>query len=142
MANDLTFVLRGPSDVVAAISALTKMHTDSLKPDFVCVIKPFVKNRSKAQNDLFHEWIKVISREHGSDFEWTKNEIKRKFLGFQKHRYKDHDGNVVVQEIIPESSKLNTKEMKYFMDQIMAWAATDMGITLPIPEDTAWSIKD
>lgn len=43
------------------------------------------------------------------------------------------NGNIV--SVVGSTSKLNTNQMKTFMDKVQADAATELGINLPLPVD-------
>ena len=43
------------------------------------------------------------------------------------------NGNIV--SVVGSTSKLNTIQMKTFMDKVQADAATELGVNLPLPVD-------
>ena len=98
------------------------------------------KARSMSQNNLAHLWFGEISKwltGHGRDFatpEWCKDAMKHTFLGYEDV----FDTDVVTgistrRQALRHTSKLDTGEMKLFMDLVYAWAL-DKGLPLTIPE--------
>lgn len=98
------------------------------------------KARSLSQNATFHMWMAEISRwliSHGREFatlEWCKDAMKHTFLGYEDV----FDTDVVTgistrRQALRHTSKLDTGEMKLFMDLVYAWAL-DKGLPLTIPE--------
>ena len=85
-------------------------------------------------------WMAEISRwliSHGREFathEWCKDAMKHTFLGYEDV----FDTDVVTgistrRQALRHTSKLDTGEMKLFMDLVYAWAL-DKGLPLTIPE--------
>lgn len=98
------------------------------------------KARSLSQNATFHMWMAEMSRwltSHGREFatpEWCKDAMKHTFLGYEDV----FDTDVVTgistrRQALRHTSKLDTGEMKLFMDLVYAWAL-DKGLPLTIPE--------
>lgn len=98
------------------------------------------KARSLSQNATFHMWMAEMSRwltSHGREFatpEWCKDAMKHTFLGCEDV----FDTDVVTgistrRQALRHTSKLDTGEMKLFMDLVYAWAL-DKGLPLTIPE--------
>lgn len=98
------------------------------------------KARSLSQNATFHMWMTEMSRwltSHGREFatpEWCKDAMKHTFLGYEDV----FDTDVVTgistrRQALLHTSKLDTGEMKLFMDLVYSWAL-DKGLPLTIPE--------
>ena len=83
-------------------------------------------NRSKEQNSLFWRWIDIISKETGYTKEETKDLICYKFLARDIF---DEDNEKSV--IIKGTSTLTKKEFKEFMDEVLYWSNSTLGINLP-----------
>lgn len=100
---------------------LTKKHR--------IIIEPYVRKRTTNQNSLYWQWCSIIADETGND----KDEIHE----FLLTKYCPSKTVTVGEEIVSrESTKLlDTKEMTQYMDKVLAWAATTLNITLPLPED-------
>lgn len=120
-------IINNESDKDRAISHIKALNID--KPWSVD-IKPYRKNRSLAQNKLMWLWFKVI----GDDLGYTENEIydimADKFLPDETIEY---DGKQIKKN--KSTSRLNTKEFTEYLEKIDRWAAGEMGIILPSPED-------
>ena len=93
-------------------------------------IKRTVKRRSLSQNSWLWLTYETIAAETGHTKDDIHEIICRKFLpprvvvGF--------DGE---ETLVYSSKNLTTLEWKTFMEEYMAWAATDMGWYLPHPDD-------
>ncbi|MFR9498017.1 MAG: recombination protein NinB [Rikenellaceae bacterium] len=109
-----------------------KAYIDRLPSNkrYTLVIKQHREKRTLSQNNLFHLWCTCIADETGEDRERIKTVIKELFLGYKE---------VVVFNrrsfTLPSTSALDTKQMAEFMTKSQAWAASELGIILPLPED-------
>ena len=123
-------------DTQELIARVTAMLADGP----VQVKLPGKKARSLSQNATFHMWMAEMSRwltSHGREFatpEWCKDAMKHTFLGYEDV----FDTDVVTgistrRQALRHTSKLDTGEMKLFMDLVYAWAL-DKGLPLTIPE--------
>lgn len=85
--------------------------------------------RTIAQNSLMWMWFQCIEDYTGT----TKDDIH----DYYKAKFLSRDvaiGNRYVR-VIGNTSKLNTLQMTDFLNKVKADAATEFGITLPLPED-------
>lgn len=92
------------------------------------------ERRTIDQNRLLFLWINCISGETGQDKDDLHKYFKRKFL--------PHHHNTVFNEQIyiePTTTTLDTKQFTDYLNLIQAFAATELGITLPNPEDAIWA---
>ena len=92
-------------------------------------IKRASEKRSVAQNDLMWMWLACIERETGTPKDDVYMYYCKKFL-MKTIRMGER-----LERIYDTSSKLNTEQMTEFLNKIQADAATELGITLPRPED-------
>jgi hypothetical protein len=96
---------------------------------YTMIIKRQQEQRSIAQNDLMWMWFTCIERETGTPKDDVYMYYCKRFLckviEIGNHREK----------IYNTSSKLTMEEMTEFLNKIKADAATELGITLPLPED-------
>jgi hypothetical protein len=122
-----TFIIRDPAIRERAVAFLNQL--DLSKP-WQLVVTPFKRNRSLQQNNLYWGWIGMIAQETGNGNEDIHEWLKRRFLAPSFVTV----GNET-QEIRRSTTKLNTKEMSEYMAQVEAWAASELGIVLPRPED-------
>lgn len=94
---------------------------------YTLTIKRASEKRTVAQNDLMWMWFACIEGETGTAKEDVYNHYCKKFLSKP-----DPMGEGFINDT---SSRLNTKQMTDFMMKIQADAASELGITLPVPED-------
>ena len=97
--------------------------------EYVLTIKRASTKRSIAQNDLMWMWLACIERETGT----SKDDIYMYYC--KKFLWKVITIGEKMEKIYTTSSKLNTEQMKMFLDHIQADAQQELGITLPKPED-------
>lgn len=88
------------------------------------------KKRTLPSNCLYWLWIKCISDETGNDKDDLHDFFKQKFIGFTTKEIK---GTTVYKP--PSTAELNTLQFKEFLDNISAFAGSELGIILPCPED-------
>lgn len=96
-------------------------------------IKRKVKPRTLSQNALMWLWFACIERETGADKLDVHDYYCKKFL--RRRIYMNGLEDVVV----GNTSKLNTLQMKDFLDKVQADAAAEFGINLPLPADLYYS---
>ena len=92
-------------------------------------IKKASQKRSIPQNDLMWMWLACIERETGTPKDDVYMYYCKKFL------MKTISIGSRQERIYNTSSKLSSEEMTEFLNKIQADAATELGITLPQPED-------
>ncbi len=97
----------------------------------VVKIKPYIKDRSLAQNNLFHKWVDVIAKHIGYEADEMKSILKHKHLGYKYTTIKKT--GEVIQEL-HETSKLDVKAFTELLEAIERDAAR-WGIPLPHPQD-------
>ena len=93
------------------------------------ILKRVSEKRSVNQNDLMWLWFKCIESSTGTD----KNDIYMYYC--KKFLCKVIHVGEKVEKVYETSSMLNTAQMSEFMTKIQADAASELGITIPIPED-------
>ena len=96
---------------------------------YVLTIKRMSTKRSIAQNDLMWMWLSCIERETGT----PKDDIYMYFC--KRYLWKWVTIGETRERIYVTSSKLNTEQMKTFLDHIQQDALHEFGIRLPDPED-------
>lgn len=130
----MRFILNSSEVVKNCISALTQVNTD--KP-MIVTIKEYKKNRSNSQNNLYWEWLTIISKDTGFTKEELHDRLRLQFLGTTEREvnYKI-DGKVqkVTLKEIKSTTELNTKEFTDYLEKIEATAGI-MDIILPHPQD-------
>ena len=96
---------------------------------YTLIIKRVSEKRTLNQNDLMWMWFRCIENETGTD----KNDIYMYYC--KKFLCKVIRLGEKVEKVYETSSMLNTKQMADFMNKIQADVASELGITLPVPED-------
>lgn len=99
---------------------------------YTITVKKVQEKRSIAQNDLMWMWLTCIENETGTPKDEVYMYYCKKFLmrtvtmGQRQER------------VYMTTSKLNTEQMTEFLNKIQADAQTELGITLPTPQDRFW----
>jgi len=96
---------------------------------YLLILKRVSEKRTISQNDLMWMWFRCIENDTGTD----KNDIYMYYC--KKFLCKVIRLGEKVEKVYETSSMLNTAQMADFMNKIQADAASEFGITLPIPED-------
>ena len=120
-------IIRNESDKDKAIGHINALNMD--KP-WQMECKPYKKNRSLSQNKLYFMWMKVIGDSIGYTSEEMHAIMADKFLTTE---FVEYGGNKIKRD--KSTSRLNTKEFTEYLEKIDRWAAGEMGIVLPSPED-------
>lgn len=92
------------------------------------------KQRSVDQNRLYWMWLKCIMDETGEHKDRLHELFKQRLLGTEEQwalgKYKI---------FIPRSTtSLDTAEMTAYLERVQQFAATELGIVLPTPQDDSW----
>ena len=120
-------IVRNESDKDRAISRIKALCMD--KP-WQMECKLYKKNRSLSQNKLYFMWMKVI----GDSIGYTSEEMHAIMADeFLTTEFVEYGGNKIKRD--KSTSRLNTKEFTEYLENIDRWAASEMGIVLPSPED-------
>lgn len=96
---------------------------------YTITIKRANEKRSIPQNDLMWMWLTCIERETGTPKDDVYMYYCKKFL------MKTIQIGERLEHIYNTSSKLNQEQMSEFLTKIQIDALTELGITLPKPED-------
>lgn len=111
------------SDDLAAV--LSKLRNGT----YTLTVKRAKEARTIPQNDLLWMWLSCIERETGTSKMDCYSYYCRRFLS---HTVRMGDHMVVVNDT---SSQLSTAQMTEFLNNIQADALTELGISLPMPQD-------
>lgn len=92
--------------------------------------RPF-SNRSKSQNAYY--WsvpLTILAESTGHTTEEVHDAVKemflpRKFVKLGNHEVQTHKS----------TTELDTDEFEKYLEQIRAWASTELGITIPLPNE-------
>ena len=97
-------------------------------------IKRKTKRRSLSQNALFHKWVDFIANEVGYEV-WDSERMKAELkivCQCPATKYVGLDGTEREER---STSKLNTADMAEFMTRVERFAASELGIIVPSPDD-------
>lgn len=94
------------------------------------VITKVVKKRSLAQNRLMWLWFKCLEMETGQPSQDWHDYYCKKLLS---REMSTPDGEIV--KLAGHTSILNTAQMTDFLNNVQSDAATEWGVTLPLPDD-------
>lgn len=99
--------------------------------EYEAVITMRVKRRTLSQNRLYWLYIACIMDETGeNDREALHNYLRRKFLPVHRIMIGSEEA-----EKLTSTTELNTGQFTRYIDSIVVWAASELGIALPDPED-------
>lgn len=94
------------------------------------VVRPKKTKRSLDQNSLYWKWCTIIANDTGN----TPNDIHEYLKGeFLPPVFVTVNGKS--RECRRSTTDLNTADMTNYLNRIEAWAATDLGLLLPHPDD-------
>ena len=96
---------------------------------YTITVKRQSEKRSIAENDLMWMWMQCIENETGT----PKDEVYMYYC--KKFLMRTVSIGERMERIYMTSSKLNSEQMTAFLNQIQADAASELGITLPTPQD-------
>lgn len=126
-----TVVIRNES--LRKMVLLTIGALDLAKP-WKVTIERETNRRTLSQNALMWAWIDDVVEhviEHtGHDKDEIHDFFKAKFLPTRLIRIENE-----IQRATGSTKSLTTKEMTDYMNKIYAWATTELGLFLPVPED-------
>ena len=94
------------------------------------------ERRSLSQNSLMWMWMACIADETGQDRQTVHDYYCTRFLV----RNTEFNGRPV--RVVIGTSGLDRETMTWFLNQVQADAASELGIRLPSPEDEAWTAFD
>lgn len=125
------FLIHDESRRVQAIKLLQDL---SLEKPWVLTVKRKTKRRSLSQNNLFHKWVDFIAKEVGYEV-WDTDRMKAELkivCQCPATKYIGLDGTEREER---STSKLDTAPMAEFMTRVERFAASQLGIIVPSPED-------
>lgn len=94
------------------------------------------ERRSLSQNSLMWMWLTCIADETGQDRQTVHDYYCTRFLV----RNTEFNGRPV--QVVIGTSGLDRETMTWFLNQVQADAASELGIRLPSPDDEAWAAFD
>lgn len=128
----MLFRIIQPADKRKVIDYVEKLPEGK---QYTVKIKLKRKQRSTDQNRLYWMWLKCIMDETGEHKDRLHEFFKQYFLGADEQwafgKY---------QVFVPRSTtELDTKQMSDYLERVQQFAATELGIVLPNPEDLQWA---
>jgi len=131
-------ILNGEEDLADLYLNVKRHLDDGIRQ--VKITIDYGDNRSLPQNDLFHMWCNEFAKGltdlgRPCDEKEAKLFLKSKFLGFENLKV----GKMEIKEQLRETSKLNSGEMYFFMEEVWQYAATTFGIYLTVPVDSQFA---
>lgn len=116
----------------AAIAYLRKIPADKS----MCVsIDEYVRQRTSAQNRLWHKWLTIIAKDQGCEKEELETEVKRNVLGYVER--KDREGRTFME--VKGTSGLNVKQMAHVL-RAVEQLAMNLNIHLPRHDDYSYAM--
>jgi len=122
-------ILTKKDGIVELSSPLEYLYSQLKNGKYKVKIENYAEKRTLNQNALMWMWMMCIERETGTDKQDVHDYYCAKFLR------RETVINGIETTVYGGTSKLNTLQMTNFMDKVKADAATEFGITLPLPED-------
>jgi len=98
-------------------------------------IKLHRTKRSNDANALYWAWIGIIAKETGNEREVCHKFFAKKFLGYDVKEF----GNDKI-AVVKSTATLDTESFSNYMTQVSAYAAQELGIVLPSPDDKLYSM--
>lgn len=92
-------------------------------------VEPYRKKRTNSQGALYFKWVGIIARETGNSQDDVHEALKAKFCPPRTVTLGDEERH------IRTTTKLSTAEMSAYMESVQAFAASELAILLPIPEE-------
>lgn len=126
----MDFALIGHKDKERVIAYITDLP-DGKRYNVRVTLKR--EKRTVDQNSLYWLWIACIADETGNEKMFLHEFFKGKFLGYNEQ--------VVFGQVVTTpktTTTLNTKQFTTYLEEIRAFAAAELGIVLPDPEDRYW----
>jgi len=123
------FKLKNDTDKQNIIDYLEKLPDKVYDVD----IKVHKENRTVSQNRLYWLYLNCLQAETGNDKDTLHEYFKTQFLPFEEKEIFD-----AVVPIFPTTTKLDTKQFTGYINKIVVFASSELGIVLPNPEDKHW----
>jgi hypothetical protein len=121
-----TFIV---GDEAARARLIVFFETRPLSKPLMVTVEDHRKRRSLSQNGLYWKWVGIVAGETGNDDDVVHDTFKDKFLA---PREVEIFGE---RRLVRTTTKLTTLEMKDYMDKVYAFAVSELGILLPVPEE-------
>ena len=127
-----TVIMRKQDGRVTFDQELAYLFSTLANGTYSITVKKVQEKRSIAQNDLLWMWLTCIENETGT----PKDEVYMYYC--KKFLMRTVTMGQRAERIYMTTSKLNTEQMSDFLNKLQADAQTELGITLPTPQDRFW----
>ena len=101
---------------------------DLSKP-WAVTVEPHKERRSLNANALYWKWVGIIAQDTGNDPDHVHDTFKDKFLAPEEIMLFGE------KTFYRSTARLDTRAMNVYMDRVYAFATSELGILLPVPED-------
>ena len=121
------------------VSQMEKNHWLNSKGEtaLIEIIDERKKTRSKAQNDLYWVWLRILSDHTGyADLEELRRLLQKKFLGMEYDFWNQARTEHITE--VQGTSKLTVKKFRDFLEKVENFANVELGCTLPNEDDLYW----
>ena len=127
-----TVIMRKQDGRVTFDQELAYLFSTLANGTYSITVKKVQEKRSIAQNDLMWMWLTCIENETGTPKDEAYMYYCKKFL------MRTVSVGQKMERIYMTTSKLNSEQMSDFLNKLQADAQTELGITLPTPQDRFW----
>lgn len=124
---------KGVVDVAAIHGWIDKVVKYLMNGGYTITITKVVKKRTLSQNRLMWMWFKCMEDDSGQSAQDWHDYYCKKLLG---REFVTPDGEINI--LSGHTSTMNTAQMTDFLNKVQADAATEWGITLPLPGEEGY----
>lgn len=128
----MDFLIRCKDDMEAIKEYLDRLPEGKM---FEVSVRLHKEKRSNPQNNLYHSWLNIICKETKNDHETVHKALAKMFLGVDVCEF---GGQKIAK--IKSTTTLDTAEFTEYLNQVEAFAAVELGIILPHPDDRLYNM--
>jgi len=128
----MDFLIRSKEDMDAIKDYLDRLPDGK---QFEVSVRLHKEKRSNPQNALYHSWLNIICKETKNDHETVHKAFAKMFLGVDVCEF---GGQKIAK--IKSTTSLNTEQFTEYLNQVEAFAAVELGIILPHPDDRLYNM--
>jgi|TARA_R110002126_G_scaffold79717_1_gene197757 hypothetical protein len=121
------------------VGQMESTHWANSKGDtaLISIVDERKATRSKAQNDLYWAWLRVLSDHTGyEDLEELRRLLQKKFLGME-HDFWNQARTEHITEV-KGTSKLTVKQFRDFLEKVEIFSRNELSCKLPNHEPRYW----
>lgn len=122
--------------ITNADTAAVTAYLQRLSPDkeYDVTVSIHRRNRTIPQNSLYWLHVSCIADETGSDRDEVHAELKRLYLPYES--VTGMYGETIVRPV--STTNLDTAQFSAYIEKVVSFAASTLGIVLPMPGDLAF----